>query len=218
MKEHIPKCRLIENNKIIVNLASTMGKGKKKQRAGEASGTGSQPTPAPAPNTLVLKTTTAIASDSSLGYKFRVLLHDFLNITKDPNAGRRINATTDEHYISLPYFSPSEASVVKSAIVDVDLSQHQLSAVMPAEIYIDDEEGGAGDSNLESAIGHIKEKTFDEVVKALLQSFVDKRRASGDARPCGPHHLGPMYASLFGIDLKDIGDEKFLSRLRRAGI
>lgn len=195
-----------------------MGKGKKTKRAGKAPGTGSQSTPAPAPSTPVLETTTAIASDSTLGYKIRVLLHDFLNITKDPNAGRRINATTDEHYISLPYFSPSEATMVKAAIVDVDLSQHQLSAVMPAEIYVDDEDDRAGDSSLKSAIEHLEENTFDEVVRALLQSFIDKRRASGDARPCGPHHLAPMYASLFGIDLKDIQNEKFLSRLRRAGI
>lgn len=195
-----------------------MGKGKKKKRAGKASGTDSQSTPAPAPSTPVLETTTAIASDSTLGYKFRVLLHDFLNITKDPNAGCRINATTDEHYISLPYFSPSETAMVKAAIVDVDLSQQQLSAVMPAEIYVDDEDGGVGDSSLKSAIEHLEENTFDEVVRALLQSFIDKRRASGDARPCGPHHLAPMYASLFGIDLKDIQNEKFLSRLRRAGI
>ena len=218
MKEHIPKSRLIENNKTIVNLASTMGKRKKKQRDGEASETGSQLTPALAPSTPVLKTTTAIASDSTLGYKLRVLLHDFLNVTKDPNAERRINTTTDEHYLSLPYFSPGEAAMIKAAIVDVDLNEHHLSSVIPADIYYDNDEEETGDDRLGSLVDHLKEKTFNEVTRAFLKSFIDKRRASGDTRPCGPHHLAPMYASLFGVDLKEMQDEKFKGRLRRSGV
>jgi hypothetical protein len=195
-----------------------MGKGKKKQHAGEASGTGSRSTPAPAPSAPIPKTTTAVASDSTLGYKLRVLLHDFLNVTIDPNAERRINTTTDEHYLSLPYFSPGEAAMIKAAIVDVDLNEHLLSSVIPADIYYDNDEEESGDGSLTSLVEHLKEKTFNEVTQALLQSFIDKRRASRDARPCGPHHLAPMYASLFGVDLKEMQDEKFMGRLRRSGV
>ncbi|VUC21630.1 unnamed protein product [Clonostachys rosea] len=68
-----------------------------------------------------ITTTSDIRADPNLGYRVRVLLHDFLNVTKDPNALRRINSTTDEHYISSPYFTESQAAVIKSAIVDFDV-------------------------------------------------------------------------------------------------
>ncbi|KAL9572867.1 hypothetical protein ACKAV7_002552 [Fusarium commune] len=60
--------------------------------------------------------------------------------------------------------------------------------------------------------------SFETAVRTLLGSFLDKRRASGDARPCGPHHLAPLYAKFFGIDLEELKEDKFLGRLRRAGI
>lgn len=106
--------------------------------------------------------------------------------------------------------------MVKSAIVDVDLGQHRLGAAMPGGAYYTDEEGG--DDSLNLAMESLRGKAFDEVVPALLKSFIDKRRASGDIRPCGPHHLAPMYALLFGIDLREVQDDRFLGRLRRAGI
>lgn len=60
-----------------------------------------------------------------LGYKVHVLLYDFRSINKDPNSERRVNATTDEHYISPPYFDQEQAAVSKAAIVDTDLSQQE---------------------------------------------------------------------------------------------
>lgn len=167
-----------------------MGKGKRKQHANQSSSqaSGSGPISAPSPSVAVLGTTTAIASDPTLGYKLCVLLYDFLNITKDPNAERRINATTDEHYISLPYFSQDEATKIKSAIVDTDLSHLDLSVVLPG--YADDvyeEERGENENrevkNLGSVIETLENKTFDGALRALMMSFIDKRRASGDARP-----------------------------------
>lgn len=60
--------------------------------------------------------------------------------------------------------------------------------------------------------------TIEEAIKSCLQNFFEKRRASGDARPCGPHDMGPIYAAVFGIAKEELKDEKFLSRLRRAGL
>jgi hypothetical protein len=160
-----------------------------------------------------LKTTTAIASDPTLGYKLRVLLYDFTNVVKDSNSAHRINDTTDEHYISLPYFNSSQAAAVKSALVDVDISQLRLPGADEEEavdeaLGIPAERGARG----------LKGKSFEEAITILLETFIDKRRASGDARPCGPHHLGPLYASLFGVDLDDIKQESFLRRLKRRGL
>ena len=153
--------------------------------------------------------TIAIAADPTLGYKIRVLLYDFLNVTKDPNSERRINSTTDEHYISAPYFEHDQAMVVKAAIVDADLPKHDPS--------ISDYTDGKNNENSSERCG-LQGQTFDAAVRTMLNQFIDKRRASGDARPCGPHHLAPLYASLFGIGMEEIQDSKFLSRLRRAGI
>jgi hypothetical protein len=70
---------------------------------------------------VTMPTTSVLAADPRLGYKVRVLIHDLLNVTKDPNSERRINSTTNEHYISTPYFDKSQSEVIKSAIVDVDV-------------------------------------------------------------------------------------------------
>ncbi|KZZ88340.1 hypothetical protein AAL_08103 [Moelleriella libera RCEF 2490] len=135
------------------------------------------------------KTTSSIAAHPTLGYNLRVLLHDFLHLTDNPNAQRRINATTDEHYISLPYFTAKNASLIKSAIVDASGADKEVQG-----------------------------QSFEGAIWIILQEFIEKRRASGDARPCGPHHLAPLYAALFGVQLEDIQADKFLIRLRRQGV
>ncbi|KAM0553916.1 hypothetical protein ACHAPJ_007262 [Fusarium lateritium] len=171
-----------------------MGK-KKKSSVGEAPSQTLTSTPL-----TTVTTTSAIATDPILGYKLRVLLHDFLNVKKDPNAEKRINSTTDEHYISAPYFDENQAATIKGAIIDVDVGSEESESYDPAVMV--SQQG----------------QSFETAVRTLLDNFLEKRRASGDARPCGPHHLVPMYAKLFGIDMKELEDIKFLSRLRRTGL
>jgi hypothetical protein len=60
--------------------------------------------------------------------------------------------------------------------------------------------------------------SIEAAIKSCLQNFFEKRRASGNARPCGPHDLGPIYQAVFGITKEDLKNEKFLSRLRRTGL
>ncbi|KAF5642619.1 uncharacterized protein FTJAE_3507 [Fusarium tjaetaba] len=173
--------------------------GKKKSKNNNSTGAASS---APA---SALTTTSTIAADPILGYRIRVLLHDFLNVTKDSRSQKRLNSTTDERYISVPYFDEGQAAVVKAAIIDVDLAKHVSAAADDIEII---------DRDLISQQG----KSFETAVRTLLGGFLDKRRASGDARPCGPHHLAPLYAKFFDIDLEELKEDKFLGRLRRAGI
>lgn len=59
--------------------------------------------------------------------------------------------------------------------------------------------------------------TIEQAIQSHLLNFLEKRKASGDARPCGPHDLAPLYRAVFGSSKDDLKDEKFLSRLRRAG-
>lgn len=183
-------------------------------RANRRTKKGSNPPPGPvavaSTSTLPgLTSTIAIAADPTLGYKIRVLLYDFLNVTKDPNSERRINSTTDEHYVSAPYFDHDQAMVVKAAIVDADLSKHDPK--------ISDYTDGENNENSSKSC-RLEGQAFDVAVRTILNRFIDKRRASGDARPCGPHDLAPLYASLFGIGMEEIQDSKFLSRLRRAKV
>ena len=178
-----------------------MGKKKEKKKSKAADEAQSQASISTPSN--ILTTTSSIAADPTLGYKVRVLLYDFLNVTKDNNSEKRINSTTDEHYISGPYFDETQVVIIKAATVDVNLDRHT-------------EDNRTED--LDSVMVSQQGQSFEDAVRALLSSFIDKRRASGDARPCGPHHLAPMYAKFFGIDMEELKDAKFLSRLRRAGI
>lgn len=155
-------------------------------------------TAAASPNTLT--TTSAISRDAILGYRLRVLLYDLLNVAKDPSAERRLNSTTDAQYISDPYFSIEQAAIIRAATVDVPVNHHFDPN------YFED----STNTTL-----HLQNKSFDESMTASLAGFLDKRKASGDARPCGPHHFAPLLASLFGIELEEVQHENFLSRMKR---
>jgi hypothetical protein len=60
--------------------------------------------------------------------------------------------------------------------------------------------------------------TIEEAIKSCLENFFENLKASGDARPCGPHDMGPIYRAVFGITKEELRNEKFLSRLRRVGL
>lgn len=60
--------------------------------------------------------------------------------------------------------------------------------------------------------------TVEQAITNELENFFEKRRASGDWRPCGPHTMVPIYLSVFDIDKAEIEDEKFVSRVRRCGV
>lgn len=79
-------------------------------------------------------------------------------------------------------------------------------------LYIDDL-NEANETSKEVPISETM--TIEVAIKSCLQNFFEKRRASGDARPCGPHDMGPIYQAVFGITKEDLKDEKFLSRMRR---
>jgi hypothetical protein len=151
----------------------------------------------PATSIITVTTTSALAKDPTIGYRVRVLLYDFINVMKDPNSEKRINSTTNEYYISDLYFDETQAATLKAAIIDIDLSE------------LDE-----ADDMVQLSQG----QSFETAAQALLSNFIDKRRASGDARPCGPHHLAPIYARFFGINMDELKDAKFLCRLSRAGV
>ena len=60
--------------------------------------------------------------------------------------------------------------------------------------------------------------TIQDTIHQGLANFFDKRKASGDARPCGPHDMLPIYLDVFKLKKGDVKDEKFLGRLKRSGL
>ncbi|KAK2779692.1 C6 transcription factor [Colletotrichum kahawae] len=162
-------------------------------------------------------TTSGVRDDPTLGFKIRALLHDLSNLAKDPAAARRLNNTTDEHYISGPYFSTEEAKAVKEAIVDVEFNSHldpnaQYEYSVTNEPQPNDGEVGV------SSVSRVRGQTVDAAIRMIMDNFLEKRKSSGDARPCGPHDLAPVYLGLFGIAVADLQDHKFMSRLVRSGV
>lgn len=145
-----------------------------------------------------------LQENTDLWYRIHVLLYDLSNLGSNILSEKRTSSTTNELYISAPYFTDSEAARIRTTLVDDDLTSEQttvrtelsakIAAAPRAAIFI------------ESAIHR------------RMADFFDKRRASGDARPCGPHDMIPIYRCVFKIEREELKDKKFLSRLRRSGL
>jgi hypothetical protein len=117
-----------------------------------------------------------LKQDSNLWYKVHVLLYDLRNIKSDRFTESRSLGTTDELYTSGPYFTPSEAACIKETIIEVTTDTEERTI--------------ATDTENSDVILPIKDsKTIEEAIKERLAGFYDKRRASGDSRPCGPHDI-----------------------------
>lgn len=142
-----------------------------------------------------------LKSNPVILYRIQMLLHDLRNVANDHSAEKRTLSTTNELYLSAPYFTPSQADLVKGAIVE----EQETSEI-------------SDDTVSQSADVIAKPQTVEEAIQDRLANFFEKRRASGDARPCGPHDMAPVYEGVFGIDRKELQDERFLSRLRRTGL
>ena len=149
-------------------------------------------------------TLSTLSQDSALWYRVRVLLHDLSNVGSDSSSEKRLSSTTHELYISAPYFTESEAIKVRTTLCD-----NNAEASMTADASV----SSSTDSSLVC-----ETVTLEEAIHGRLADFFDKRRASGDARPCGPHDMFPIYASFFGIEKEELKDELFVARLRRSGL
>ncbi|KAK2045659.1 hypothetical protein LZ31DRAFT_242815 [Colletotrichum somersetense] len=157
---------------------------------------------APKPATLSASTqlTTSSARDDPVpGYKIRALLYDLRNLANDSSSERRLNATTDEHYISAPYFPQEEAALIKTALVDVGLDgwlDHSTAD------YTED-------LNAPSLSSRLQNQSVDAAIRIMLGNFLEKRRASGDfptlwSAPSGTNIRGSFWVGHGGIEGRQI--------------
>lgn len=146
-----------------------------------------------------------LQANANLWYKIHVLLYDLCHIKSDCASEARTLCTTDELCISGPYFAPSEAAMIKGAILESSRKHEET---------IDTKE----DAKAESLTIKREPKTVEEAIKERLAGFFDKRRGSGDSRPCGPRDMAPIYESVFAIKHSELEDPHFLGRLRRSGL
>lgn len=168
------------------------------------------------PNTTAQLTLPEVKENKDIWYKLMVLLYDLSNIKSDPTSVARLERTLDELYISSPYFTTEEAGLLKGTLVEI--TQH----------IEDDEEEAANtqplaevdiSSNKEPATdGERKFETVEEAIKTRLADFYDKRKASGDFRPCAPHDMLPVYLKVLEMEKGELEDDRFLGRLRRSGL
>lgn len=141
-------------------------------------------------------TLSEIQSDLSLWYRIQVLLHDLGNVGHDASSEKRLSATTNELHISAPYFTQAEATQILSTLVEPSIPSDKSTPLSPDHPMA----------------------TIQDTIHQKLANFFDKRKASGDARPCGPHDMLPIYLDVFKLQRGDLKDEKFLGRLRRSGL
>ena len=154
----------------------------------------------------------ALRQDANLWYKILVLLYDLSNIGSDPSAEKRLSSTTHELYISAPYFTESEAIQVRTTLIDNAREGAITEGEEGASSVVQDPSFFPTDSSC------CEKAKLEEAIQNRLANFFEKRRASGDSRPCGPHDMIPIYLSIFGIGKEELKDERFLSRVRRSGL
>lgn len=142
----------------------------------------------------VATTQIQIRDDVVLGYRLKILLYDLQNLNQNPQSARRLNATTDVHYLSEPYFTPEQADAVKQAAV-CEISQEETTGYILSKPMIG--------------------RTVQEAIQLHLGGFLAKRHGSNDKRPCGTHDILPLYMALFGLDKACLEDERFLGRLKK---
>ncbi|KAE8451623.1 hypothetical protein EG329_003080 [Mollisiaceae sp. DMI_Dod_QoI] len=170
-------------------------------------------------------TLASLQQDPNLLYKIKILIHDLRNIKTNPESEKRTLQTTDPLYISPPYFTPEEAIRIKSTLVptphipsnsSIEDEQNQNQEQDQEENSGIKEEENAPNPNPDTNINTREEQdsepviiTIEQAIHTHLSSFLEKRKASGDSRPCGPHDLAPVYMSVFGVEKSEVEEGGF---------
>ncbi|KAL5317850.1 hypothetical protein ACEPPN_014950 [Leptodophora sp. 'Broadleaf-Isolate-01'] len=158
-----------------------------------------------------------LKKNNDIWYKIKVLIYDLANIKNNPASVTKLDRTVDELYISEPYFAAEQAELVKSTLVPFPSESNETEEDY-TEGATEEFQKLERSSKPAGSKEEMETETVEEAIKRRMANFYDKRKASGDFRPCGPHDMVPVYLRVFGILKGELEDEKFLGRLRRAEI
>ena len=153
-------------------------------------------------------TLSCLRQDSDLWYRIHVLLYDLSKVTQDPQSEKRLSSTLHPLYISEPYFSDPESTRILQAKIDNPTNPTTTSPPNTS----------SSSSSDNDSMPSPKTSTIEQAIYEKTANFLTKRKASGDARPCGPHDLVPIYSAIFRISKDELDDESFLARVRRSGL
>jgi len=124
-----------------------------------------------------------------LWYEIHVLIYDLRNFQANSACRERLETVIDTSYLGSPYFTPLEATIVKSFQV--------------------------GESDGSVSLAEIIEATLKE----RLERRMKKRVYSGDFRVCAAHDVAPILEKALGVKGKDLmRDKEFLRFVENWGL
>jgi len=113
-----------------------------------------------------------LQANFDLWYKVRVLLHDLSNVATDRAAEARTLCTTDELYISDPYFTAEEAALIKATTVSPPILKE-----IPEFEALELEGGETKEAGQEKSIP--ERMAIEEAIKSCLENFFEKGKRAG---------------------------------------
>lgn len=124
-----------------------------------------------------------------LWYKIHVLIYDLRKFQAKSACRERLETVIDTSYLGSPYFTPAEATMVKSFQV--------------------------GENNGSIALAEVIEDTLKE----RLERRMKKRVSSKDFRVCAAHDIAPILEKALGVKEKDLmRDKEFIRLVEKWGL
>jgi hypothetical protein len=124
-----------------------------------------------------------------LWYKIHVLIYDLRNFQANSACRERLETVIDASYLGSPYFTPAEATMVKSFQV--------------------------GESNGSIILVEVIEDTLKE----RLERRMKKRVHNGDFRVCAAHDVAPVLEKALGVKEKDLmRNKEFVESVENWGL
>ncbi|CZT50330.1 uncharacterized protein RSE6_11295 [Rhynchosporium secalis] len=146
-----------------------------------------------------------LRNNTTIWYKLHVLIYDLRNFSEVETSQLRLDSIADASYLSLPYFTPDEATIIKSSLVDTSKPTHPGAK----KVKIQDEQ-----QNLKAL-----ETVIEETLKERLERRNKKREESGDFRVCAAHDLAPILEKALDIKPKNLANDKaFVELIEKYGL
>ncbi|KAN0121949.1 hypothetical protein V8E51_000275 [Hyaloscypha variabilis] len=141
------------------------------------------------PSTRAFSSIQDLKESPRVGYKIHGFMYDLRSFQENTASRDRLETVIDHSYIGSPYFTDTEAAMVKGLQVS----------------------GSKGSSTLEEVI--------EETLKERLQRRMKKRVESEDFRVCAAHDVAPTLERVLGVTEKYLmRDKQFLGLVEKWGV